>query len=200
MEGTRLAALTRQRVREEEAATLSAEDVAGLERKLNAFRWILVLLFPRGFAFQLGEERLDYDAFRGRLRGDISSSRGGFILEIPKLTIKEAVRNNHVSELGISMFVRIRLLRRVDPRKVYALLALLQVDDYGHLASPAALLRWLGRGLRYTLVARLPIPPFANAKNPAPDAISHDARPTPGAPLSAKNRARRRFAGRCRFR
>jgi len=75
------------------------------------------------------------------------------------LTMKEAVRNNHVSELGISMFVRIRLLRRFDPRKVYALFALLQVDDYGHLDSPRALLRWLTRGIRYTFAPRLPVPP-----------------------------------------
>jgi hypothetical protein len=29
--------------------------------------------------------------------------------------MKEAVRNNHVSDLGITMFVRVRLLRRLDP-------------------------------------------------------------------------------------
>jgi len=57
------------------------------------------------------------------------------------------------------MFVRIRLLRRFDPRKVYALFALLQVDDYGHLESRAALLRWVGRGIRYTFALRLPVPP-----------------------------------------
>jgi len=87
-----------------------------------------------------------------------SSKRGDFIVVIPKLTMKEAIRNNHVSELGISMFIRIRLLRRIDPRKVYALFALLQVDDYGHLASPAAFLRWFGRAIRYTFALRLPVP------------------------------------------
>ena len=158
MERSRVAALTGRRVADEEAAALSAEDVAGLERKLNVFRWFLWLFFPRGFAFQLGERRLGYDALRGRLEESNSSNRGDFIVVIPKLTMKEAVRNNHVSELGISMFVRIRLLRRLDPRKVYALFALLQVDDYGHLESPTALLRWLARGIRYTFALRLPVP------------------------------------------
>ena len=51
-----------------------------------------------------------------------------------------------------------RLLRRLDPRKVYALFALFQVDDYGHLESPMALLRWLARGIRYTFALRLPVP------------------------------------------
>jgi hypothetical protein len=158
MERSRVAALTGRRVADEEAAALSAQDIAGLERKLNVFRWLLWLFFPRGFAFQLGEQRLRYHPLRGRLTKSNSSNLGDFIVVIPKLTMKEAVRNNHVSELGISMFVRIRLLRRFDPRKVYALFALLQVDDYGHLKSPAALLRWLGRGIRYTLALRLPVP------------------------------------------
>jgi hypothetical protein len=158
MERSRVAALTGRRITEEEAAALSAKDIAGLERKLNAFRWFLWVFFPRGFAFQLGERRLGYDALRGRLREDNSSNRANFIVVIPKLTMKDAVRNNHLSELGISMFVRIRLLRRLDPRKVYALFALLQVHDYGHLESPAALLRWVGRGIRYTFALRLPVP------------------------------------------
>ena len=158
LERARVATLTGRRAGEEDAATLSAEDVAGLERKLNAFRWLLWLFFPRGFAFQLGEHRLHYDGLRGRLQDSYFSKRGDFVVVVPKLTMKEAVRNNHVSELGISMFVRIRLLRRLDPRKVYALFALLQVDDYGHLANPAALLRWLAWGIRYTFALRLPVP------------------------------------------
>ena len=158
MERSRVAALTRRRVADEEAAALSAQDVAGLERKLNVFRWFLWLFFPRGFAFQLGERRFGYNPLRGLLEESDSSNRGDFIVVIPKLTMKEAVRNNHVSELGISMFVRIRLLRRLDPRKVYALFALFQVDDYGHLESPTAFLRWLALGIRCTFALRLPVP------------------------------------------
>jgi hypothetical protein len=58
MERSRLAELTARRVAEEETTALAADDVAGLERKLNVFRWFLWLFFPRGFAFQLGERRL----------------------------------------------------------------------------------------------------------------------------------------------
>ncbi len=200
MERSRVAALTERRVAEEEAAELSAEDVAGLERKLNTFRWLLWLFFPRGFAFELGERRLGYDTFRGRLGEGNLSNRGDFIVVIPKLTSKEAVRNNHVSELGISMFVRIRLLRRLDPRKVYALFALLQVDDYGHLKSPAAFLRWLRRGLRHTFLLRLPVPPRPNMGATVSEPVSRDVRPPPGAPLFVRNRAPPRLAGRFRSR
>ena len=76
----------------------------------------------------------------------------------PKLTMKEALRDNHLTDLGITMFVRIRLLGRLDPRKVYGLFVLFQFDDYGHLRSVAALLRWVGLAIRYTLPLRLPLP------------------------------------------
>jgi hypothetical protein len=188
MERSRVRAVTERRLAEEEAAALSAEDVAGLERKLNAFRWLLWSFFPRGFAFQLGESHLSYDALRGRLSEGNSSNRGDFIVVIPKLTMKEAVRNNHVSELGICMFLRIRLLRRLDPRKVYALFALLQVDDYGHLKRPAALLRWLARGIRYTFALRLPVPP--------PSRVSRGVSPLLGALPFGGNRELRQIGRR----
>jgi hypothetical protein len=166
MKASRVAIITQRRVAQEERAVIAAEDVAGLERKLRAFRWLLWLQFPRGFAFRLGEKCFSYDALRGQLGdGDARDSGcGDFIVDVPKLTIKEAVRNNHVSDLGITMFVRVHLLRRLDPRRVYALFVLLQIDDYGHLRTIAALLRWLRRGVRYTFALRLPVPPQSEAK------------------------------------
>jgi hypothetical protein len=152
-----LARSTGGRGAEEAAAKITAADIAALERKLRSFRRLLRLVFRRGFSFRLGERLLRYDSRRGRLSD--GGDAGDFIVEVSKLTIKEALANNHVSDLGITMFVRIRLLRRLDPRKVYALFVLFQFDDYGHLANGPALLRWLGRGLRCTLLRRLPMPP-----------------------------------------
>jgi hypothetical protein len=161
MEPSRVARLAAQRSAEEEAAAILPEEVAGLERKLNAFRWLLWLLFARGFGFQLGERRLRYESRPGRLGdGDGSDNRDGeFVIEIPKLTLKEALRNNHLTDLGITMFVRVRLLRRLDPRKIYAIFVLFQFDDYGHLRSVASLARWVRLAVRYTLLLRLPLPP-----------------------------------------
>ena len=156
----RIEALAAGRSAAESEAQLSPQDVAGLRRKLNAFRWLLWPLFPRGFSFAAGERRLKYDARRGTLADD-AGDPGDFVIEVPKLTLQEAVRNDHVSDLGITMFVRIRLLRRLDPRKVYGVFVLFQVDDYGHLRSPRAFLRWLRAGLRYSFGARLPPPPGA---------------------------------------
>jgi hypothetical protein len=158
MDLRRVAALAGQRLAEEECATISAEDVAGLERRLNTWRWLLWLIFPRGLVFALGEHRLEYHAFRGRLVGRDGSTRGDCLVSIPKLTMKEALRNNHISDLGITMFVRVRLLRKIDPRKVYALFMLLQFADYGHSRSVGSAFRWLGTILRYTFALRLPLP------------------------------------------
>ena len=154
-----LARLGGQRLEEETAASLTAADIAGLERKLNAFRLLLRWALPRGFGFALGERRLHYDPRRGRLGNTTGAESGDFIVEVPKLTIKEAIANNHLSDLGITMFVRIRLCRKgFDPRRAYALLVLFQFDDYGHLAGIGPFLRWLGRGLHNTLIPSLPLP------------------------------------------
>jgi hypothetical protein len=123
-------------------------------------RWLLRLLFRRGFAFRLGDGCLRYDPWRGRLDdgGAADDGQGDFVIDVPKAAMKEALHNNHLSDLGITMFVRIRLRRPINPRKAYGLFVLFQFDDYGHLAGIGAFLRWIGRGLRFTLVPRLPPP------------------------------------------
>jgi hypothetical protein len=160
----RLADLTAERAAAEEGAEITTADVAGLQAKLNVFRWLFCLIFPRGFAFALGERHLRYDGLGGRLRDADAAGGdcGDFVVSVPKLTMKEAIRNNHLTDLGITMFVRVRLLRRLDPRKVYALFVLFQFDDYGHLRSVASLLRWVGLAIRYTLLLRLPSPRAEN--------------------------------------
>jgi Beta-lactamase superfamily domain len=183
LECATVAQLTQARCEAEAAAAISTQDVAGLERKLNAFRWLFCVIYRRGFAFELGERCLRYDPWRGRLADAAEVSRAGeFVVAVPKLTLKEAIANGHLTDLGITMFVRIRLLRRLDPRKVYALFVLFQIDDYGHLKDFAALLRWLRRGIASTFALRLPAPP------PSGDTISPGGSWSPCAPPSAKSR------------
>jgi len=153
-----IARRTGERIAAEETAEISDEDVKQFERKLNTFFWLYRILFPRGFAFRLGERHLAYDPRRGRLRDAGAEGDGDFVIDAPKATISDALHNNHLSDLGITMFVRIRLLRPIDPRKAYALFVLFQFDDYGHLGGIGPFWRWIGRGLRCTLVPRLPLP------------------------------------------
>ena len=167
MDPCKVAALASQRLAEEERATISAEDVAELERRLNTWRWLLWLIFPHGFALALGERRLEYHALRGRLFDGDGTTRSDFVVSVPKLTMKEALRNHHISDLGITMFVRVRLLRKIDPRKIYALFILFQFADYGHSRSVGSVLRWLRGAFRYTVALRLPSPPAPCVMNAA---------------------------------
>ncbi len=154
----RRTAIAAERLAEESAAAIDATDAARLQRKLNLWRWLLWPLFRRGFAFEAGDKCLVYDPPRGRVWIEPAGDYGDFVVSVPALTLKEALANDHLSDLGITMFVRIRLLRRIDPRKVYGLFVLFQFDDYGHMRRPAALLRWLGCGLRRSLPKKLPLP------------------------------------------
>lgn len=153
------AELVEKRLAEESAAAIDGTDAARLQRKLNLWRWLLWPLFPRGFAFEAGGQCLVYEPRRGRVRIEPPGDYGDFVVSMPALTLKEALANDHLSDLGITMFVRIRLLRRIDPRKVYGLFVLFQFDDYRHMRRPAAALRWLGCGLRRSLPRTLPSPP-----------------------------------------
>jgi hypothetical protein len=154
----RRTARTAEQLAEEGAAAIEATDAARLQRKLNLWRWLLWPLFPRGFAFEAGGKALVYDPRRGRVRIEPAGDYGDFVVSVPARTLKEALANDHLSDLGITMFVRIRLLRRIDPRKIYGLFVLFQFDDYGHMRRPAALLRWIGCGLRRSLPRTLPLP------------------------------------------
>jgi hypothetical protein len=63
-----------------------------------------------------------------------------------------------VSDLGISMFIRIRLLRRINPRRVYLIFNLLGLHDYHHVRGLRSLSRWIGASLKHTFALRLPAP------------------------------------------
>lgn len=153
-----LMAHTQARSEREAVAAIEPEDIARLNNRLNRWRWLWRALFPRGFSFRLGDNRLFYAPSSGRLDAAAADEQGDFEIAVPAMTIKEALRNGHLSDLGITMVVRIRLFRRLDPRKVYGMFVLFQFDDYGHLAGLRALLRWVGGGLRHSLPRALPLP------------------------------------------
>lgn len=153
-----LAARTAERLAAERTTAMTEADAAALQRKLNLWRFVLWPLFPRGFAFEAGDTALVYDPRRGRVRLAPAGDYGDFVIAVPPLTLREALANDHPTDLGITMFVRIRLLRQIDPRKVYGLFILFQLDDYGHMRRPGAFLRWLASGLRRSLPTRLPLP------------------------------------------
>ena len=99
---------------------------------------------------------------RGRVRVEPAGDYGEFVVTMPPLSLKEALASHRLTDLGTTMFLRVRLLRRIDPRKVYGLFLLFQIDDYGHMRPPRTFIRWLWSGLRSSFPGRLP-PPLASA-------------------------------------
>jgi hypothetical protein len=171
MDPAKAVALVEQRLAAEKQATMAAEDVTALERRLNTWRWLLCLIFRHGISFLVGERRFGYRALRGRLVEDRGPATSDCLISVPTLTMKEALRNGRVSDLGITMFVRVRLLRRIDPRRIYALFMLLQFADYGHSRDVGSFFRWLRAGIRCTLALRLP----TREHHPGPSPIGRGA-------------------------
>ncbi len=149
-----------ERLAAEETAEITDADIAGLQRKLNVWRWMLAALFPRGIGFRLGQRRLGYSPWRGRLGDAGPGLTGGCEIAIPALTIKEALANDHLTDLGITMFVRVRLDRRAKLRRIYGIFLLWQFHDYGHVRGLRAIARW-GRAILGDLWPRRlsPLPP-----------------------------------------
>ena len=73
-------------------------------------------LFPRVFSFRLGDRRLFYQPRTGSIT-ERGTAAGDCEIAIPPLMVKEALRNDHLTDLGITMAVRIRLSRAIDPIK-----------------------------------------------------------------------------------
>jgi len=164
----RVAARAAERLADEEAAAITEADIAAFRRKLNVWRWMLAALFPRGIGFRLGRRRLGYDPWRGRLGDSGPGLTGGCEIAIPALTIKEALANDHLTDLGITMFVRVRLDRRARMRRLYGIFLLWQFHDYGHVRGPRAIARWARAILGDLCPRRLSPLPAGAVRRPAP--------------------------------
>lgn len=149
-----------ERVREQQALDRHAEltdgDLARLGRKLNASRWLLAALFPRGIGFRLDRSELRYSGWSGRLaRGPAG---GDVTLQMPTQAFKDAVEFGHVGDMGTTMFTMVQLNTGIDPRRVYLFFFLMSLHDYGHTTSLGG---WFSWGRRVLGLRRWRIPTLA---------------------------------------
>ncbi|MEQ1896717.1 MAG: hypothetical protein ABL971_04930 [Vicinamibacterales bacterium] len=139
-------------------ADLEDEHLEKLRRKLNASRWILAALFPRGVGFALEHTHLHYSPWSGRLlRG---RSHGDFTLVVPAQAFKDAVTYGHLGDMGTAMFTMVMLNSGIDPRRVYLFFLVVTLNDYGHTGSFSRRFRWLRNTIRIHRW-RLPAPSAA---------------------------------------
>jgi hypothetical protein len=106
--------VSRPKVEAQEAldgrAAFDDADLDRLTLKLNAHRWLLAILFPRGIGFELDHTQLRYSPWSGALmRGKAS---GDFILKVPAQAFKDAVLHV-VSPIGYRPFLYLVLLLEV---------------------------------------------------------------------------------------
>jgi hypothetical protein len=113
-----------------ETSRVSADDIVKLERKLNAAaRLWLPLLFPRGIAFELPEQRLHYNALAGRVRE--SAQGASVVLRMPAQALQDVLASGFFSDLCIPMFTQVHLGPETLPHAVYAFFTAMQLHDVG---------------------------------------------------------------------
>jgi len=128
------------------AAEFDDEAVDRLRRKLNACRWMLAPLFPRGLGFALDRTHLFYSPWSGSLtRGD---GGGDVTLRMPAQAFKDAVAFGHVGDMGTTMFTVVHLGGNIDPRRVYLFFLVMSLHDYGHTANLRGWIAWLRHAVR----------------------------------------------------
>lgn len=156
------AALIEERETQERNAIFSPKDVSTLETKLNASRYLYALLFPNGVGFNINSSYYVYSPIKGNIkscdRARIKSTH--FSIQVPAQTLKEALANEHLGDIGISMFINIELHRKINLKLIYLFFMLITVHDYKHSRSVKEFFRWLTSTVWNTMFRspRIPIP------------------------------------------
>lgn len=64
-----------------------------------------------------------------------------FVVTLPDKVLYEALQNNILTDLGITMFTRVDT--KVNVRLTYGAFSLMGLHDYGHFSDPKNFLRFL---------------------------------------------------------
>jgi hypothetical protein len=126
---------------EEAGFQLPADFDARLERYLReiyGLRWLL----PHGIGWKLstsGAER--YYSPRTRTVSQQIPERSDIVITLPDKVLDESLRNNVLTDLGITMFIRVDT--QISKRFAYAIFLMFGLHDYGHFNDPASVLRFL---------------------------------------------------------
>lgn len=158
------AAAVETKVAAQEAGELGArfgpEDAARLEAKLRgAGGMLLALLFPRGLAFEAGNDAYTYDPWRRRLGRGLTGSSAS--LRIPARPLADVLRQDNFADICIPMFTRVDLDRITDPRVLYLFFLVIALHDAGVTRGLAPFLSWAADTVR---MHAAPIPPPASAR------------------------------------
>ena len=115
------------------------QSIEMLRSYMGSMRFVRVL-YPRGIVWQLATSgrSLRFDPRTGGITED-RVDRWDLKITVPDAVLHEGLVNGILTDLGITMFVR--LDTRVSARRAYAFFLLMGLRDYGHLRGPRALYR-----------------------------------------------------------
>ncbi|MDQ4143634.1 MAG: MBL fold metallo-hydrolase [Actinomycetota bacterium] len=148
--------LTKVVMREEEEA--SFELPQDFESKLKAYLdkvYLLRLFFRRGIGWRLttsGKECF-YDSRTRQIVDEIPPTYD-FIVSLPDKVLYEALGNNILTDLGITMFTRVDTQTNV--KLTYGAFSLMALHDYGYFTNLRSLLAFLRFYLPYLVPLLLP--------------------------------------------
>jgi hypothetical protein len=155
-------AVIEQREQEEEGATLELKHLALLQKKLNSSRYLYAILFPKGVGFEVNEQYYHYSAIRGRViqcqRSRLEQAH--FSVKVPAQTLKEALENEHLGDIGISMFIEVSLHSKINLKLIYIFFMLITIHDYKHNRSVSEFIQWMTSTVWQTMFRspRIPLP------------------------------------------
>lgn len=121
------------REKEEEEFVLPADCAAKLEKYLREV-FFLRTLFRRGIGWKVttSDQEFFYNTRTGKVENKIPE-KYDLIISLPDKVLYESLENNVMTDLGISMFIRVDT--KISTRFTYGFFLLMGLHDYGHFNS-----------------------------------------------------------------
>jgi hypothetical protein len=153
------AAIVAKRESEEAAFTPPADLADRLKRYLDGIA-LLPLLFRRGIGWRLATSGRElFYSTRGRAVSRAIPRDHDFVITLPDKVLDEALTNGVLSDLGITMFVRVDT--KVRPRLAYSAFLLMGLRDYGYFDGVRSFARFIRFYVPYLFPALWRVSPTA---------------------------------------
>jgi hypothetical protein len=133
---------------DEDAFELPADFASMLSKYLSEI-YFLRILFRRGIGWRLTTSGHEF-VYRSRTRAVVEANPDecDVTISLPDKVLYESLENNVLTDLGITMFIKVET--RVSNKLTYGLFLLMGLHDYGHFSSVRSFARFCRFYLPYT--------------------------------------------------
>jgi hypothetical protein len=132
---------------QEAAFTLPTEFDEKLKKYLDEIYFVRTI-YRRGIGWRLTSSKTErfYDTRTRRVTHRIPEGHD-FIISLPDKVLSEALQNGVLTDLGITLFVRVDT--KISIKRTYAAFLLMGLHDYGHFKDPGRLARFVAFYMPY---------------------------------------------------